>query len=91
MRTSIRRIASITAAGAAATAMSVGAAGTAGAQTPLQGSLEAAGLVNAEGNITEVGQSMFQSVWVPVVAGSTFAFFGVCLSVEMTGVANCPT
>jgi hypothetical protein len=87
MRTSIRRIASITAVGAAATAMSVGAAGTAGAQAPLQGSLEAAGLVNQDGTFTEIGQS----VGVPIITGSGLAFFGVCLSVEMTGVANCPT
>ena len=86
MRTSIRRIASITAVGAAAAAMSVGAAGTAGAETPLNGSLEAAGLVNEDGTFTEIGQS----VGVPLVTGSGLAFFGVCLSVELTGFAECP-
>lgn len=86
MRTSIRRIASIAAVGAAATAMSVGAAGTAGAQTPLNGSLEAAGLVNEDGTFTEIGQT----VGVPIVVGSGLAFFGVCLSVELTGLAECP-
>lgn len=87
MRTSIRRIASITAAGTAAVAMSIGAAGTAGAQAPLDGSLAAAGLVNEDGTFTEIGQS----VGVPLVMGSGLAFFGVCFSVELTGVANCPT
>jgi len=83
---------SIAAATAVAAALTVGAAGTAGAQeptegNPIYGSLAAAGLSDEDGTLTPIGQS----VTTPIVVGSVAAFFGVCFSMEITNLANCPS
>ena len=92
MRTTARRITSIAAATATAAALAVGAAGTASAQepaegNPIYGSLAAAGLTDEDGTLTPIGQS----VTTPLIMGSAAAFFGVCFSMEITNLANCPT